>query len=89
MGYQGIEKVEHIIFISKYKHKRSSMDRYSLKSYHIISHFISILITFDHRIFEKVVNGCFSLNNANYALIFIATFHYHLKDRLAAAALAF
>mgnify|MGYP007023077677 CR=1 FL=1 len=33
MGYQGIEKVEHIIFISKYKQKSSSMDRYSLKIY--------------------------------------------------------
>ena len=83
MGYQRIEKVEHAIFISKYKQENSNMDRYYLKIEIIIPHFISI-ITFDHKTFKKVINVCkyFSLKHANYALIFVVTFQYYLKDRL-------
>ena len=83
MGYQRIEKVEHVIFISKYKQENSNMDRYSLKVNIIIPHFISI-ITFDHKIFKKVINVYkdFSLKHANYALIFVVAFQYYLKDRL-------
>ena len=52
MGYQRIEKVEHVIFISKYKQENLNTDNYSLKVNDMIPHFISV-ITFDHKIYKK------------------------------------
>ena len=86
MGYQRIEKIEHVIFISKYKQENSNTDNYSLKVKIMIPHFISV-ITFDHKIFKKVINvyKYFSLKHANYALIFVVTFSL-LFERPAALA---
>ena len=84
MGYQKIEKIKHVIFISKYKQENLNTDNYSLKVNDMIPHFISV-ITFDHKIFKKVINVVckyFYLKHANYALIFVVRFHYYLKDRL-------
>ena len=83
MENQRIEKVEHVIFISKYKQENSSID-YSVKVNIIIPHLIAMFLTFNRKIFKKVVNvyGYFSLKHANYALIFVVTFQCYLKDRL-------
>ena len=52
----------------------------------MIHHFISV-ITFDHKIYKKVINvyKYFSLKHANYALIFVVTFSL-LFERPAALA---
>jgi hypothetical protein len=52
MGYQKIEKIKHVIFISKYKQENLNTDNYSLKVNDMIPHFISV-ITFDHKIYKK------------------------------------
>ena len=52
MGYQRIEKIEHVIFISKYKQENSNTDNYSLKVNIMIPHFISV-IAFDHKSLKK------------------------------------